>query len=310
MIYYTLCAASAQETRHSAASAKSDSALEKTVTFRPFRSHPTHGVCYNSRMENLTPTAQMAAEQGNPRRAILQKTSGLVLIGVAFAAMLWQLVSIYTAGMRHVTHGLLLIAGICIPLAAGSYLYTRALSTREERRHVVRISFFALFAFYLMVLLGALILSRVDYFNFTNTSAAYWEQFDLMTNFNPFETVRLYLNAIKYNYIGMEIPLSNLIGNAMLFMPMAIFLPCLFRSMQKLWLFALTMFLVLVAVEALQLILACGSCDVDDVILNLFGTLIVFGFTKLPFIKRLLQRLYLLPEASVASETETSTPTA
>ena len=63
----------------------------------------------------------------------------------------------------------------------------------------------------------------------------------------------------------------------MLFMPMAVFLPCLFRPMQKLWLFALTMFLLLVAVEALQLLLACGSCDIDDVLLNLVGTLIVFG---------------------------------
>jgi glycopeptide antibiotics resistance protein len=50
----------------------------------------------------------------------------------------------------------------------------------------------------------------------------------------------------------MEIPLSNLFGNIMLFMPMAVFLPCLFRSMQKLWLFALTMLLLLVAIEALQ----------------------------------------------------------
>ncbi len=94
--------------------------------------------------------------------------------------------------------------------------------------------------------------------------------------------MRLYLNAIRYDYIGMEIPLSNLVGNAMLFMPMAVFLPCLFRPMRRLWLFALTMALVLVAVEALQLLLACGSCDVDDVLLNLTGTLIVFGVLKLP----------------------------
>ncbi|MPN01537.1 hypothetical protein SDC9_148746 [bioreactor metagenome] len=132
-----------------------------------------------------------------------------------------------------------------------------------------------------------------------------------MTNFNPLETVRLYINAIKYNYIGMEIPLSNLVGNAMLFMPMAVFLPCLFRPLQKLWLFALTMFLLLVAVEALQLLLACGSCDVDDVLLNLAGTLIVFGILKLPFLQRLLKQLYLLPEPTQpqsAEATEEKTP--
>ena len=51
-----------------------------------------------------------------------------------------------------------------------------------------------------------------------------------------------------------------------------------------------------VGVEALQLVLACGSCDVDDALLNLSGTLIVFGILKPPFLQRLLQKLYLLPE--------------
>jgi len=157
------------------------------------------------------------------------------------------------------------------------------------------------------VLLGALIISRVDYQTFAQTRAAYWEHFDLMTNFRPLETVRLYINAIKYDYIGMEIPLSNLVGNTMLFMPMAVFLPCLFRPMQRLWLFALTMFLLLLAVEALQLLLACGSCDIDDVLLNLAGTLIVFGILKIPFVRRLLERLYLMPER-IAPAPEAATP--
>lgn len=229
-------------------------------------------------------------------RVRVQRTIGLLLLCAALAAMLWQLVSIYAFGMRHVAHGLLLIAGICAPLALGTYLYTRALPSREERRRAVRFSLFALFLFYALALFGALIASRVAYQGLSEARSSYLENFGLMTNFNPLETVRLYINAIKYDYIGMEIPLSNLVGNAMLFMPMAVFLPCLFRSMQKLWLFALTMFLLLVAVEALQLLLACGSCDVDDVLLNLAGTLIVFGILKLPFVRRLLERLYLMPE--------------
>ena len=232
----------------------------------------------------------------------LKKIVGIILVSIALAAMLWQLVAIYSTGMRHVTHGLLLIVGICLPLMLGTYLYTRALNSREERRRAVRISFFALFVFYSAALFGALIVSRVDYQTFAQTRTAYWQNFDLMTNFNPWETVQLYLNAIKYNYIGMEIPLSNLIGNAMLFMPMAVFLPCLFRPMQRLWRFALVMLLLLVAVEALQLLLACGSCDIDDVLLNLAGTLIVFGILKIPFLQRLLVRLYLMPEDAKAPE--------
>ena len=226
----------------------------------------------------------------------------------------WQLFLIYTSGMRHVVHGLLLIVGVCAQLFLGTYLYAAALPEFEARRAVRRV-LFLLFGFYLAALVGALIVSRVDYATFRETNVAYWKNFELMTNFNPLETVRLYINAIKYNYIGMEIPLSNLFGNMLLFMPMAVFLPCLFRPMQRLWLFALTMIFVLVAVEVLQLALACGSCDVDDVLLNLAGTLIVYGLIKIPALQRLLARLYLLPEgakkagASAAPAEETTAVT-
>lgn len=215
-------------------------------------------------MENLDPIkpeTESGETAGANARVRRTKNVGILLISLAFTVMLWQVVQIYLSGMRHVTQGLLLVVGICLPLILGTYLYTRAFTDREERRKAVRFSFFALFAFYCAALLGALIVSRVDYQTFAATKAAYLKNFDLMTNFNPFETVRLYINAIKYNYIGMEIPLSNLVGNAILFMPMAVFLPCLFRPMQKFWRFALTMLLLLVAVEALQLLLACGSCN-------------------------------------------------
>ena len=242
-------------------------------------------------------------------RVPASKSIGILLLALAFCVMLWQLVSIYLTGMRHVLHGLLLIFGVCVPLFLGVFLLTRTMEV-PQRRRTVRAALFTLFAFYCAALFGALIVSRVDYANFIRVRSDYWQNFDLMTNFNPLETIWLYINAIRYDYIGMEIPLSNLIGNALLFMPMALFLPCLFRPMRKLWLFLLTVTLVFVAVEALQLLLACGSCDVDDVLLNLTGTLIVFGILKLPALQRLLKKLYLLPEGPEPSAHAAPSPEA
>jgi glycopeptide antibiotics resistance protein len=124
---------------------------------------------------------------------------------------------------------------------------------------------------------------------------------DLMTNFVPFETITLYLRCLRYNYIGMAIPMTNLFGNFMLFMPMALLLPCLFSSMRTWWRFCLLMPLMLLAVEGLQLILCCGSCDVDDVILNLSGTLLVYFLIRIPAITRLLEKLYLMPPKAAAA---------
>lgn len=227
---------------------------------------------------------------------------GATLLAAADAAMAWQLYTVYFRGMRHVASGLLMAGAVCLPLLFGTFLLARSFDEQTLRRRVVRTVFAVLFGYYLAVLLGALIVSRIEFAHFVENAAYYREHFELMTNFHPLETVLLYLRALKYNYIGPEIPISNLIGNMLLFMPMAVFLPCLFRTMQKLWVFTLSMAVLLVAIEALQLLLSCGSCDIDDVLLNFAGTMIVYGVAKIPAVKHLLGRLYLLPEPKAKQE--------
>jgi len=57
-------------------------------------------------------------------------------------------------------------------------------------------------------------------------------------------------------------------------------------------------------VEAMQLLLCCGSCDVDDVILNLLGALLLYGLCMLPPVRRALERTGLfLPLPKKAEET-------
>jgi len=229
------------------------------------------------------------------KRIIALRAGGAACLAIAAAAMVWQLYSIYFMGMRHVAMGLLYIVMAGAPLALGVVLIARSFAAEAARRRTVRLALFALFGFYLAALAGALIVSRLDLARFDEAAAYYRAHLDLMTNFIPFETVLLYIRAIEHNYIGMEIPLSNLVGNMLLFMPMAVFLPCLFRPMRKFWLFLLVMAFVLAAIEGLQFLLSCGSCDVDDVFLNLIGTTLVYAVLKIPAVRRLLEKLYLLP---------------
>ena len=51
------------------------------------------------------------------------------------------------------------------------------------------------------------------------------------------------------------------------------FLPSLCRPMGNLFLYLPSMFLMISAVEVIQVMTACGSGDVDDLILNLAGAL-------------------------------------
>lgn len=96
-------------------------------------------------------------------------------------------------------------------------------------------------------------------------------------NLVPFHTINGYIDAWRNGTMNWEIPFRNLLGNIVLFVPLGIFLPVLFRSMGKLrnWLPALLV--ILLSIETVQLLTRRGSFDIDDLILNTFGALLGFG---------------------------------
>lgn len=92
-------------------------------------------------------------------------------------------------------------------------------------------------------------------------------------NLRPLDTVRLMWPLLKGTY-GRHLQLfaaANLAGNVALFVPAGLFLPVLFRPMRRLWLFVVTSVSAIAAVEGAQYFFRLGSCDVDDLILNVIG---------------------------------------
>lgn len=106
-------------------------------------------------------------------------------------------------------------------------------------------------------------------------------------NLKPFYTIRNYLTAYEHGNIASGHVILNLAGNIAAFMPMAIFLPSLFRSQHNILMFFLTIFIMVATVEGMQYITHTGSCDVDDLILNVFGAMVLW-IALLPY--RLIMR--------------------
>jgi len=231
-----------------------------------------------------------------------QRTAGIVFLALAGLTMLYYMPLLFSDGVSSVRPMLTCIVAICVPLTLGTWLLFRALPGEGERKRLVRGVLWALFWFYVCALAAVLFVARIDFAQYAAERRFYLNNQDLMTNFVPLETIRLYIRCLIYDFIGVGIPFDNLMGNILMFMPMALFLPCLFPSMRKFWRFILLMTAVLVAVEALQFVLCCGSCDIDDVILNLAGTLLVYGLIHIPVVKRWLQRAYLWQDAPAAQQ--------
>lgn len=95
-------------------------------------------------------------------------------------------------------------------------------------------------------------------------------------NWKPFYTIRNYVNVIfhypdSYYY---EHCIINLVGNVVMFLPAGFLLPHLFKRMRKFWCFLLTTLIGILFIELLQLFALVGSFDVDDILLNLLGTIL------------------------------------
>ena len=139
-------------------------------------------------------------------------------------------------------------------------------NTRPARR---RLYVLLLFAYYIWMLLNVLFFDNAFGRGFGHTS------FD-MVNLEPLRTVKNYLSAYGYGNISLRLVVLNLAGNLIAFAPMGVFLPALFRWQRSIFFYTASLMLAITAVEVLQVYTGTGSCDVDDLILNLAGALLVF----------------------------------
>ena len=122
----------------------------------------------------------------------------------------------------------------------------------------------------------------------------YWDQVLNNLNLRPFRTISNYLDVLTrrdyylekwgfasiYAYQARHAAI-NLAGNVVMFVPLGFLLPKVSARQRKLWRTMLTTALLVMLVEMVQLFSLRGSCDVDDVILNVLGAVIGYGIYKI-----------------------------
>lgn len=102
-------------------------------------------------------------------------------------------------------------------------------------------------------------------------------------NLAPFRTIRRFIWVFTHSS-NKQLLLHasiNIYGNIFLFLPLGLFPPLLWARMQRFWKTALLATGVMVCVEVLQMLLLVGTCDIDDVMLNVLGASMGYGAYKL-----------------------------
>ena len=135
----------------------------------------------------------------------------------------------------------------------------------------------ALFMAYCALMLW-LLFDRPGY----DPSLPYWEQVTRQLNLVPFRTLRLFaglLDSGVRSYIVMAV--INLGGNIIMFIPLGFLLPRVFPKCTSLPRVLLATAAIITAVELIQLFTLVGTCDIDDLILNILGAALGYGIYKI-----------------------------
>ena len=111
-------------------------------------------------------------------------------------------------------------------------------------------------------------------------------------NIIPFKTIKLFTEGYMRGIVSFKNFSVNIIGNICAFMPYAIFLPLMFKRMNNFKNFFVSMILIVLIIELLQFATMSGSCDIDDLILNVFGASIIYLITSIRP-KNFIQKIFL-----------------
>lgn len=213
------------------------------------------------------------------------KKWGYTFYGIFLIALMVQIGYAISESLTFSTTGKIIIVSLqVIGLLLGTHFYMHNKNIHKDKiRQTITILLFIIFVANLVYLL----FYDRDFgrsHQYLDYSLAEYIQDNV--NLVPFESIHLYLRAWSQGTLSWQMISLNLLGNLIVFMPFAYFLPHFFRSQRKWYIFIPTMIIMVFFVEVAQVYTQSGSGDIDDLILNVLGTIIVYLVLKIPFLSR------------------------
>ena len=167
----------------------------------------------------------------------------------------------------------------------------------EIKEEIKKQSLILMFSIYILGLISILFLSNTYRLNYLwdNHKVALFSSENITMNMNliPFKTISTLISRLLNSSLNLSIVLENILGNIILFAPFGFFIPMLFSNkIKKLKSFTLLMLISIVLVEVLQYLLRVGQADIDDVILNLSGAVLVYYLMQTKIVKKNINKIF------------------
>lgn len=133
-----------------------------------------------------------------------------------------------------------------------------------------------IFTLYCILMIWLLFGQRIGFL----PDGGYFENLFNKVNLIPFATISTQFERAWGDSYLARICFFNLTGNIVMFVPLGLLMPTIWRSLTSLLRFIICMTEMIVSIELIQLFTLLGSFDIDDYILNIIGTLIGFVINR------------------------------
>lgn len=217
------------------------------------------------------------------------------------AAVCYSICVLAGAGILFYNYGLSPIAKlvntviIILSGYSGSYFYSLTKKEDCTKRRIMRVTSVILFVLYLLILADFTLVDETlgrNVFNILSwNETEFFDYVNNNTNLIPFETVELFINGYFNNKLTLLDMLGNIFGNLAAFMPFDFFVPLIFKGINRWYKLMSVVLPSVIAVELLQFVFLTGSSDIDDVILNSMGALIMYAVLRSKPISRALSKI-------------------
>ena len=220
--------------------------------------------------------------------------SSIIMYVIAGLVLLFYFGIGFIAQMTEVSR-LVLLGASSLFLYIGGGLLSKYLDNNKP----MKINLYIFFGLYLILLITLTLFDSLWLRNGFNFSG--FDNIQDRINLVPFKTIMTFVKEFDSMYSTSQIIL-NLFGNVCAFMPMALFLLLLFKRQNKAFQFVITLILMILGIEFLQLITGSGRFDIDDLILNLFGAVLVYLLFKIKSVNALIHNIFLLEKNKISKK--------
>lgn len=184
-------------------------------------------------------------------------------------------------------------ASVFILAYLGSLVRARH-SNRQKSLNIMYNTFFFLFTVYIVVVIDFTLIDgtfgRDISVLFTKDLKTRADYIKTGVNLVPFDTVKLFINGYKNGVLSFADITDNLFGNLFVLAPLSFFVPVFIKRINRFYKYFLLILACVLVIEILQVLFMTGAADIDDVILNISGALIIYGILRIKNVSKFLNK--------------------